>query len=216
MKKILVAFASAALVFSMVSCASTKAEDDLGMPSELAALQDEEEAKPEFESAGRALASNDGNNLAAVAPVTIVFDKDISKNPAVDVQGADVVPGVYLGEECVQITPNYNPEIRVAFVFDTPVSAADVKGIKFSVAGFDGGAGAYNCGVMYEDMSGAEHRASFYLSDIAADAWTDVTANLLTDEQWGNNYSADKKIIAVQFWSGDKGPLYLKGLEFTK
>lgn len=212
MKKIATIFAATALVFGLMSCGSTKVEED-----DLSMFMTEEEEGPEF------TASKDSIDDACAAlsealgvGVKLVVDKDMSKASAPDVKGATATMGTYLGEKCVRITANYNPEIRFAFVLDKPVSCADLKKIKFSVAGFDGGTGAYNAAFMYEEMNGAEHKGSFYLSDIAKDVWTDVDADLKADEQWGSNFSTEAEVTMIQFWSGDKGPIYVKGLTVTK
>lgn len=213
MKKVLVSIASLALVFGIMSCASTGTEesDDLAMPEDMAMFQSEDTGLP-YVSTGEKLTNDSCNTLSSIAPVEIVVDKDVSKDPAVEVQGASVEVVELFGEKCLKVTPNYNPEIRIAFLFKEPVSAANLKTIKFSVCGFDGGAGAYNCGLMYKEMNGAEHNASFYLSDISSEYWTDFTGDLVLDEQWGNKFNAEKEIIAIQFWSGDKGPLFIKGI----
>jgi len=212
MKKIAAVLAAAAVLFGLISCGSTKVEED-----DLSAFMPAEAEGPEF------TASNESVDVITKAlsetlgvGVKLVVDKDMSKANPPDVKGATATVGTYLGEKCVKITANYNPEIRFAFVFDEPVSCADLMMVQWSVAGFDGGNGAYNLGLLYEDMNGAEHRASFYLSDIATDYWTDNTADLKFDEQWGNNFGKDKEITMIQFWSGDKGPIYVKGLNFLK
>ena len=213
MKKFITVLAGAALVLGLVSCGSTKVKED----DDLSMFMASEPEGPEFtaskdsiEDACKALSE------ALGVGVKLVVDKDMSKADAPEVKGATATMGTYLGEKCVKITANFNPEIRFAFVLDKPVPCKDLKKLKFSVAGFDGGAGAYNCAFMYEEMNGAEHKGSFYLSDIATDAWTDVEADLVADEQWGNNYKASNEVQIIQFWSGDKGPIYVKGLTVTK
>ncbi len=212
MKKIAAVLAASAVLFGLISCGSTKVEEE----DDFSFLTVEEEG-PEF------VASKDSVDDACKAlsealgvGVTLVVDKDMSKASAPSVQGATATMGTYLGEKCVKITANYNPEIRFAFVFDEPVSCADLKKLQWSVAGFDGGNGSYNIAFMYEEMNGAEHKGSFYLSDIATDAWTDNTADLKADEQWGNNFKSENEVIMIQFWSGDKGPIYVKGLNILK
>ena len=213
MKKIVLALASAALVFGMVSCASTQAEDE----SDFSMFVDEDDG-PTWTATGEKLTNDACNTLAADTGVgvTIVVDKDISKGGK-ELQGAEVEIVEYLGEKCLKVTPNYNPEIRIAFVFDEPITTEKFSGIKFACAGFDGGAGAYNCGMMYaEGDGGAEFPMSFYMTDISSSQWIECNANFVADEQWGNRYSGSKKIQAIQFWSGDKGPLFIKGLSFVK
>ncbi|MCR4736473.1 MAG: hypothetical protein K5829_15865 [Treponema sp.] len=214
MKKIVLALASAALVFGMVSCASNDVEED---EADFSMFVEEEEA-PAWTATGEKLTGNSCNTLAADTGVgvTIVVDKDVSKGGK-ELQGAEVEVVEYLGEKCLKVTPNFNPEIRISFVFDEPITTEAFSGIKFACAGFDGGAGAYNCGLMYaEGDGGAEFPMSFYMTDISSSEWIECNANLVANEQWGNRYSPSKKIQAVQFWSGDKGPLFIKGLSFVK
>lgn len=213
MKKLTAVLATAAVLFGLISCGSTSAEAD----DDFSAFMTVEEEGPEFVASKesvdeicKALSESLG------VGVTLVIDKDMSKASAPAVLGATATMGTYLGEKCVKITANYNPEIRFAFVLDKPVSCADLKNLKWSVAGFDGGTGAYNIAFMYEEMNGAEHKGSFYLSDIATDAWTDNVADLKADEQWGNNFKAENEVTMIQFWSGDKGPIYVKGLDVLK
>lgn len=47
---------------------------------------------------------------------------------------------------------------------------------------------------------------------IKKDAWTPVTANLSFDEQWGKNFSPDKAIYGIQFWSNSAKVLYISDL----
>lgn len=218
MKKIVMAVTAAALVFAAVSCSKKEAKADDSIPEGLEMFLAEDDGKPQWESTGEKLTGNSCNTLASDTGVgiTIVVDKDVSKG-GTDLQGADVEVVTYLGEKCLKVTPNYNPEIRIAFVFDEPITTEEFKGIKFATAGFTGGGGAYNCGIMYaEGNGGAEFPMSFYFDEIKTDEWVTVDANFVENEQWGNNYAPDKKIQAVQFWSGDKGPLFIKGLSFTK
>lgn len=218
MKKLALVVASAALLFGLVSCASkTASEDDgLGAPEGLDLFMDEDTG-PEWEATGNKVTSTTANTLEADTGVgvSLVVDKDISKNGK-EVLGASLEEVKYLGETCVKITANYNPEIRFALVFDEPISAGDFSGINFSIAGIDGGIGSFNVGVMYDDMNGAEHLMSFYLGDVGVDFWSEYTYSLKEDEQWGNNYKADRKIIAIQLWSGDKGPIFMKDISLTK
>lgn len=219
MKKMALVVASAALVLGLVSCASNKEVDeveDLGAPEGLELFIEESDG-PVWEDSENKLSSETGNTLKADTGVgvTLVVDKDVSKN-GIEVKGGTVEAVKYLGEECLKITPNFNPEIRFAFVFDEPVSAGDFKGMTYSIAGFEGGIGSFNVGVMYEEMQGTEHMASFYLGETLVDEWSEYEFILAEDEQWGSNYSADKKIIAIQLWSGDKGPIFLKDVSLTK
>lgn len=213
MKKFLTVLAGTALLFGLISCGSTKAADD----DDFSAFMAAEEEGPVFTATNESVDDFiKGLSDVLGTGVKLVVDKDMSKSNTPSVLGASATVGTYCGEKCIKITANFNPEIRFAFVFDEPVSCADLKMLQWSVAGFDGGAGAYNIAFLYEEMAGAEHKGSFYLSDIGTDYWTDNTADLKYDEQWGNNFKPEEKAIMIQFWSGDKGPIYVKGLNVIK
>lgn len=161
--------------------------------------------------------SSSGNNLSALGKVTISADKDYSKKNTPALKGATVEETEYLGEKCVKATKNRNNELRFAFMFETPVSAADLKSLKYSIAGMDGYSGHYNIGVMYEEMKGAEHNMSCYTSSyVKKDEWSTWTFDLKNDEAWGKNFSPDKKIIGIQFWSNMTPSIYLKDVSLEK
>lgn len=222
MKKIVLTLASAALVFAMVSCASNEAveEDDLAAP-DLSFMEVEEDTSIAYTSLNEAVTGNSCNSLAADTGVgvSIVVDKDLSKDPAKDVLGASLEVVEYLGEKCLRVTPNYNPEIRLAYWFDEPISLEEFKTITFDIAGYDGGYGAYNMALVYEEgknPSSGEWAMSFYLSDIKADEWLSYSFDLVADEQWGQNFKSEKHIVGLQYWSGSKDALYIKNVGLKK
>jgi len=224
MKKIALALASAALVFGLVSCASKAAttDEEIGAPEGLELLTEETEG-PTWEDTGKKVTGNSCNTLAADTGVgvTIVVDKDISKD-GIEVKGASVEIVKYLGEECLKVTPNYNPEIRVSFVFDEPISLEAFSKIAFEVAaGSDdgnGGFGVYNCGVMYAERTsaGGEYPMCFYGTDCSSSEWLGGAWDLVEEGQWGSSLDKSKKVQAIQFWSPIKGPLMIKGLSLIK
>jgi len=156
-----------------------------------------------------------GNSLAdSLGPVTIVVDKDTSFTSSDAVNGASVQMVQYLGKKALKVTKNNRNEIRIAFVFDKPVTAAGRTSLQFSVAGFDGGEGSYNCGLLYAAgaKSSGERAGSFYVGRIQKSNWTPITANLSFDEQWGKNFAPDKEVYSIQFWSNSSKVLYIADL----
>lgn len=224
MKKIGLVLATSALVFGLVSCASkgAAASDSLESP-DLSFLDTTESEGPTWEDTNIKVTGDTCNTLAADTGVgvTIVVDKDISKG-GIDVKGASVEVVKFLGEECLKVTANYNPEIRVAFVFDEPISLEAFSKIKFEVAGGsddgNGGFGVYNCGVMYaeKDGNGGEFPMCFYGTDCSSTEWLGGEWDLVTEGQWGSSLDKSKKVQAIQFWSPIKGPLMIKGLSLVK
>lgn len=162
--------------------------------------------------------SSSGNNLSALGGgVQISVDKDYSKKNPPTLKGATVEETEYLGEKCIKATKNRNGELRLAFMFNEPVPATDLKYIKYSIAGMDGFSGHYNIGVMYEEMKGSEHNMSCYTSKyVKTDEWSTWTFDLKWDEVWNKNFSPDKKIIGIQFWTNLSPQIYLKDVELQK
>ena len=224
MKKIALALATVALVFSFASCSKKdKAQTaEVGVPEGLEMFAEESDG-PTWEATGEKLTGNSCNTLAADTGVgvKIVVDKDMSKD-GVELQGADVEVVEYLGEKCLKVSPNYNPEIRVAFVFDEPITLEAFSKIKFDVAaGSDdgnGGFGVYNCGVMYADgrPEGGEYPLAFFGTDCSSEEWKGGEWDLETEGQWGSSVDKTRKVQAIQFWSGIKGPLMIKNLGLVK
>jgi endoglucanase len=155
-----------------------------------------------------------GNTLAqTVGPVTIVVDRDTSFTSNDAVKGATVQMVEFLGKRAIRVTKNNRNEIRIAFVLDKPAMAAGHTSVRFSVAGFDGWEGSYNCGLLYGWANERGERAgSFYVGRVSKTAWTPVQANLSLDEQWGRNFSPDKEIYCIQFWSNQTQVLYITDL----
>ena len=216
MKKIVLTLASAALVFAMVSCASKQADDDLGTP-DLSFLEVEEDGSIAYTELNEKVTGDSYNSLKADTGVgvSIIVDKDLSKDPAKAVQGASVEAVEYLGEKCLRVTPNYNPEIRLMYWFDEPITMEKFTTFTFDVAGYEGGYGAYNFALVYEEgknPSSGEWAMSFYLNEIKADQWSSYSFDLVNDEQWGKNFDPSKHVVGLQYWSGDKGPLYIKNV----
>ncbi len=156
-----------------------------------------------------------GNLLAdSLGPVIVVVDKDTSFTSNDALKGSTVEMVEYLGKKALKVTKNNRNEIRVAFVLDKPATASGRTSLEFEVAGFDGWEGSYNCGLLYSDgaKSSGERAGSFYVGRVKKLAWTTVTANLAFDEQWGKNFSPDKAIYCLQFWSNSTKALYISGL----
>lgn len=155
-----------------------------------------------------------GNILAeSVGPVTIVVDKDTSYISNDTVNGATVQMVEYLGKKALRVTKNSRNEIRVAFVLDKPAKAAGYTSVQFNVSGFDGWDGSYNCGLLYtESKSSGERLGSFYIGRISAKEWVPVTVNLSYEEQWGKNFSPDRDVYCLQFWTNQGKALYISDL----
>ena len=210
MKKIALTLAAAALVFVSMSC-SKKAKTE-EVPADFAMFQEEEDSGATWEATGEKLTGNSCNTLAADTGVgvTIVVDKDVSKG-GTEVLGADV-----------EVSANYNPEIRVAFVFDKPITLEAFSKIKFDVAaGSDdgnGGFGVYNCGIMYADgrPEGGEFPLAFFGTDCSSTQFLGGEWDLVTEGQWGSSVDKTRQVQAIQFWSGIKGPLFIKNLGLVK
>lgn len=162
--------------------------------------------------------SSSGNNLSAFGNVTVSVDKDYSKKTPATLKGATVEETEFLGEKCVKATKNNKGEIRLAFMFDKPVPATDLKFIKYSIAGFDGYSGHYNIGVMYEEMgANNEHSMSCYTSSsVKKDEWSTRTFDLKWEEVWNKNFNPKKKVIGIQLWTNLAKEVYLKDVELMK
>jgi len=156
-----------------------------------------------------------GNLLAeSLGAVRIVVDQDTSFTSNDALKGATAVMVEYLGKKALKVTKNNRNEIRVAFVLDAAATAAGRTSLEFEVAGFDGWEGSYNCGLLFADGAkpSGERAGSFYVGRVKKLAWTTVTANLSFDEQWGKNFSPEKAIYCLQFWSNSAKALYIRGL----
>ena len=224
MKKIALVVVASAMVFASISCSPSKKEKKEEIPTGMEMfMEEEEEAGPAWEATGDKVTGSSYNTLEADTgvPVTIVVDKDVSKDGA-EVMGADVESVTFLGEKCLKVTPNYNSEIRISFKFDHPISLADFSKIKFDVAaGSDdgnGGFGVYNCGVMYADgrPEGGEYPLVFFGTDCSSTEWLGGEWDLVADGQWGSSLDKTREVQAIQFWSGIKGPLFIKNLSLIK
>jgi endoglucanase len=159
-----------------------------------------------------AVGPSSGTRLAeCLGAATVVVDKDASFTSNDAVKGASAQMVEYLGKKALKVTKNGRNEIRVAFVLDKPAKAAGYASLQFNVAGFDGGEGSYNCGLLYSDGAkpSGERAGSFYVGRVQKNAWTPVAVNLSFDEQWGKNFSPDKDIYCIQFWSNSTKALYI-------
>lgn len=216
MKKSLIITTIVAVLLGFTSCVSN---DDLSeMPDDLAMFQSSPDEGPVYKSLSEKVTPTTCNTLATtIGSCTIVVDKDTSWKDIKSVKGADVEVVEYLGEKCLRVTSNYNTEVRVAFVLDKPTSLKGFKNLKFSIAGFEGVPGTYNCGLLYTDYNNnGERTASFYLSDTKVDSWTDVNASLVSDEQWGNNFNNSRTLYCIQFWTSATKAIYIKDITLTK
>lgn len=215
MKKLAAILAVSAVLFGLVSCGSTQAEEELDDLSMFMAT--EETSGPEWTPDKK---SDVASFLKAMEEglgcgVKLVADKDMSKAGEPEVKGAMVSTGTCLGEKCIRITPNYNAEIRFSFVFDKPVKGSEIKRIEYAIAGFEMVPGTYNFGLALDEMNGAERSLAFFLSDGSAEYWTN---NYFTqyDTQWGTSIDPDKEYIFLQFWSASPDPVFLKDLYLGK
>jgi hypothetical protein len=218
MKKLLVIASLLALLVGMSACVSSKKDAKDSTAPEPAAAAPAAAPAPEAIVLDEAVGPTTANTLAdTVGSVTIDWKNNLAAIDKFPIKGANVKVVEYLGRKAIKVSPNFNNEIRVAFLFDKPTKLGAFKTINFSVAGFEGGEGAYNCGIVYtEKGSGAEHPGSFYLSSIATASWTDVKADLVQNEKWGNNYSPDREAYMIQFWSGSSKPIYITDVSFSK
>lgn len=162
--------------------------------------------------------SSTGNNIEASfgTGVTIVVDKDMSSKSKVELSGATVEEVEFAGEKCLKVTKNSKGEIRVSFVFDTPISCADLNKIKFSVAGFEGWEGYYNFGIYYPNDGKKDPVGSFYVGNCSKDKWSTYEKSLIGAEQWARNFSKKKEVEFIQFWSNNTDVIYIKDVDFIR
>lgn len=158
------------------------------------------------------------NSLAStIGAVSIVVSQDLSYTDPVAVKGATVELVDFHGKKALRVTKNANSEIRISFLLDKPSSLAGYKTLEFSVAGFAGWEGSYNCGLLYTAAKDTgERTGSFYLGRILKDEWVTVKADLVKDEQWGNNFSEDKTLYCLQFWTNQSKYIYISDLALKK
>lgn len=163
-------------------------------------------------------ASTAGNEFESAfgTGVTIVVDKDMSVKGTPELSGATIEEVEYEGQKCLKVTKNSKGEIRCSFVFDTPISCANLNKIKFSVSGFDGWDGYYNFGVFYTSDGKKDPVGSFYIGTVSEKKWSTFEKSLVGAEQWGNNFSKKKEVAFVQFWSNNSDVVYIKDLSFIK
>ena len=155
-----------------------------------------------------------GNQLsAAVGPVAVIVDKDTSYVSNDAIKGGTVQVVEFLGRKALKVTKNSRNEIRVAFVLDKPIKLTGFRTLEFSVAGFDGAEGSYNFGLLWTSAKDTGERiGSFYVGRISNKEWVPIQANLAFDEQWGKNFTAEKELYCVQFWTNQAKAIYVSDL----
>ena len=199
------------LVFlaGMTACVSTSKSTDFTPP-----VVPEKPAGPEVIALDEPVEGTSVNNLAeTIGPVTITVQKDTSYTSNDPIAGGKIRMVEYLGKKAIEVTQNNNNEIRVAFVMDKPASLAGYSTLSYSVAGFQGWDGSYNCGLLYtEAKSSGERLGSFYVSRISPTEWVSVNADLVKNEVWGKNFSADKVLFCIQFWTNQAKKIYITDL----
>lgn len=219
MKKVLLSLIIVSLIVCSVSAKPKKKSKKLEEPTDFSLFMEPAETPVPYKALKEKVNGNTCNTLEkdTGAKVSLVVDKDYSKEEPLDLLGADITVAEVYGKKCLRITANYNPEIRFAIMFDKPVSLKDINHMKFSICGIDGGSGSYNFSLMYADMaSNGEKTLSCYSGDVSKAAWTDYNLDLAADEIWGNKFSNNKEIIGIQLWTGDKGPIYMTDISLTK
>lgn len=155
-----------------------------------------------------------GNKLAdTLGSVAIVVDTDHSWKNVKALSGAQLEVVEHMGRQALKVTKNSRGEIRVAFLLEKPASMEGVSTLSYSVAGFSGWDGSYNCGLLYSDVQvSGERKGSFYVSRIAVEEWVDVEADLVKDEKWAKNFGTDKELYCIQFWSNSGKELFISDL----
>ncbi len=221
MKKNIVFFVTFALVIWMAACVSadkstkeitdTKSEESTTYTPPVVT---EKTTVPQVIALDEPVGGASVNDLAdTIGPVTVVVDKDTSYTSSDPIQGGSMRMVEYLGKKALEVTGNNHNEIRIAFVLDKPASLAGYSTLSFSVAGFEGWDGIYNCGLLYTDAkSSGERIGSFYVSRISAKEWVSVEADLVKNEVWGKNFSGDKVLYCIQFWTNQAKKIYITDL----
>jgi len=214
MKKIVFAFASLALAFSMISCASTKAEDEIEAPEGLEFVEEDDGLLHlDYDYIGLAK----GTSANKLKNVSIISNKDYSKATPLDIYCDEPEEVKFLGEKCVKVNSNGDGNIRTIWLFDKPIPADSISTFNFSVAGLDvDNTWTWNIALLYNDTpaEGAEHASAMYTSLMSTTAWTDTSIDLPTNEGlWGNAYKASGEFIGIQIYYGGRDPIFIKDLE---
>lgn len=156
---------------------------------------------------------NTGNLLEErFGSIKIVVDTEVVTTKLKRLSGATVEAVEFAGKPALKVTPNSKKEVRVAFLLEEPAALTGITTLRFSVAGFQGWEGHYNCGLFYTSKTGSDYKGSFYVGSILENDWTTVEANLKTKEQWGKNFSENNELYCIQIWSGNNKTMYITDL----
>ena len=218
MKKIALALTAAALVFSMVSCASKEAEDEELSAPEGFEFEEEDDGLLHLEYDYIGMAK--GSSYTKLPACQIITNKDYSKATPVDIYCDAPEEVKFAGEKCVRIPSNGDGNIRVIWLFDEPVDAASVSTFSFSCAGLDiplDNTWTANIALMYNnDITSGEHATAMYPVAAALDGFITKTIDLKSAEGveglWGNGYKPEGKFLGIQIYYGGRDPLFIKDL----
>ena len=217
MKKIVLAIASVALALSLVSCASTKAEDEgIAAPEGFEAQEDDGLLHLEYKYIGQAK----GSTCTKIPAAQIITNKDYSKPKPVDIYCDAPEEVEFLGQKCVKIPSNGDGNIRVIWLFDKPIDAASVSSFSFSCAGLDipmDNTWTANIALMYNnDITSGEHATAMYPIAAGLDEFLTRTYDLNSAEGkeglWGNGYKPEGQFMGIQIYYGGRDPLFIKDL----
>ena len=217
MKKIVLAIASVALALSLVSCASTKAEDEvIEAPEGMEAQEDDGLLHLEYKYIGQAK----GSTCTKIPASKIITNKDYSKPTPVDIYCDAPEEVEFLGQKCVRIPSNGDGNIRVIWLFDKPIDAASVSSFSFSCAGLDipmDNTWTANIALMYNnDITSGEHATAMYPIAAGLDEFLTRTYDLNSAEGkeglWGNGYKPEGQFMGIQIYYGGRDPLFIKDL----
>lgn len=215
MKKNVLAMAAIAVIFGLVSCASTESESEVIEAPEgfEAEVEDDGLLHLDYKYIGIAK----GTTANKLKNVNIYANKDYSKAVPLDIFCDDPEEVEFCGSKCVKLNSNGDGNIRVMWLFDKPIEAKSLKTFKFSVAGLDvDNEWTWNIALMYNDSpaAGQEHGTAMYTSHMSTTAWTDTEIDLPTNEGlWGNAFKPEGEIIGIQLFYGGRDPIFIKDLE---
>lgn len=163
----------------------------------------------------------DGCLLAAdFGEIELVLDRDTAMMTDKPKSGATATVTELNGRKGILVTRNSEREIRLGFKLKTPASLAGYTKIQFSIAGFDGYYGHYNVAVLYNEKStnnAKDRMGSFYMSKaVKTSEWTDVVADLKSDEEWGKNFKDSRELYGIQLWSGQAKQIIITDVKLIK
>ena len=214
MKKIVMALASLALVFGIVSCASTKADDGIDAPE---GFEFEQEDDGLLHLDYKYIGTAKGTTANKLKNVTIISNKDYSKAVPLDIYCDEPEEPEFLGKKCVKVNSNGDGNIRTIWLFDKPIPANSISTFKFSVAGLDvDNNWTWNIALLYNDTpaDGAEHASAMYTGNMSTTEWTETVIDLPTNEGlWGNAYKPEGEFIGIQMFYGGRDPIFIKDIE---